>query len=543
MSRVASLAFLLLLSAPLHSQDPRLQVPSSADQKKAEKLIKRLYQAEFRSRDPERQKRFAKDLVTQAEDPTNDAVSRYVLLREARDLAVGGRDLDFALEVVARLAKLFAVDALQMKAEVLSSARKGIRTPEEAAALAGYLLDAAGEALTAGDHDAALSLARDAERTAKIARDAALLARARKRLKEIPELKREADATAKVDLSTAIDVGDQTGNLNVGRYLCFVKGDWEKGLEYLLWAGDKRLQAVAEQELAPPADTASRLAVADGWLELARKQRSALQSSRCESRGLHWYQTALAEAKGLAKIEVERKLNELYRKGAPGRRLLLGPGLLGAWNLDEGRGASVLDASSRGNRGTLRNMDALKSWVEGDAFARSALQFDGNDDYVKIDGDATWNRIDKALTVAAWVYLTEEREGTDSVVSRQHRDSDEQYFHLGINDRELVGHLYTSDGETTLDGNTPEVPVRKWVHLALTFDGTTGRLYMDGKEVYSEGVTGTFPDDKNPVIIGGNEDSDEDDAQECFPGRIARVRIFNRALSGAEVSALKLRGR
>ena len=60
--------------------------------------------------------------------------------------------------------------------------------------------------------------------------------------KDIEEL-REAQATL------AKDPKDPQANLVVGRYLCFTKGDWKKGLPLLALGSDETLKGLAEQEL------------------------------------------------------------------------------------------------------------------------------------------------------------------------------------------------------------------------------------------------------------------------------------------------------
>ena len=73
--------------------------------------------------------------------------------------------------------------------------------------------------------------------------------------------------------------------------------------------------------------------------------------------------------------------------------------------------------------------------------------------------------------------------------------------------------------------------VGQWAHVAATFDGTTGRLYVNGVEVGS----GPFNLGNNPAAqmrIGSyNDDSP------TYNGDIDEVRIYNRALTPEELSA------
>src|SRR5262249_25047021 len=74
------------------------------------------------------------------------------------------------------------------------------------------------------------------------------------------------------------------------------------------------------------------------------------------------------------------------------------------------------------------------------------------------------------------------------------------------------------------------LPVNTWTHLAGTYDGTTLRLYVNGTLVASQAASGTITTSTGAVRLGGNAVWGE-----YFRGRIDDVRIFNRALSQAEV--------
>ena len=76
-----------------------------------------------------------------------------------------------------------------------------------------------------------------------------------------------------------------------------------------------------------------------------------------------------------------------------------------------------------------------------------------------------------------------------------------------------------------------------WHHLAYTYDGTTHILYIDGVEQAtstSVGQTGTV----TSVQIGAASNYSE-----YFNGRIDEVRIYNTALTAAQISALYNQGR
>jgi hypothetical protein len=65
------------------------------------------------------------------------------------------------------------------------------------------------------------------------------------------------------------------------------------------------------------------------------------------------------------------------------------------------------------------------------------------------------------------------------------------------------------------------------------------RLYIDGVEIGSQPLTGRILVDDNPVTIGGEENGSESRVVDGeFDGRIDEVRLYNRALSAAEIQAI-----
>lgn len=93
-------------------------------------------------------------------------------------------------------------------------------------------------------------------------------------------------------------------------------------------------------------------------------------------------------------------------------------------------------------------------------------------------------------------------------------------------------------GGGTFDSSTQHTDGRRanavdrWTHLALTYDGVRLRLYVDGTRVSSRALTGTILRTSDPLWIGGNRPYGE-----YFKGVIDEVRVYDRALSPAEVNA------
>ena len=76
------------------------------------------------------------------------------------------------------------------------------------------------------------------------------------------------------------------------------------------------------------------------------------------------------------------------------------------------------------------------------------------------------------------------------------------------------------------------LPVGAWSHLAMTYDGSRCRLFVNGVQVASLPQTGAIAPSGSPLWIGGNSPYGE-----YFSGRIDEVRVYRAALSQAEIQA------
>ena len=88
----------------------------------------------------------------------------------------------------------------------------------------------------------------------------------------------------------------------------------------------------------------------------------------------------------------------------------------------------------------------------------------------------------------------------------------------------------TFDGTIRHASGTTAVPVNRWSHVALTYDGATLRLYVNATQVASRGTTGSIQTPGSPLWIGGNRPYGE-----YFRGLIDDVRVYDRALRRDEI--------
>ncbi|MBB4935992.1 hypothetical protein FHR32_000297 [Streptosporangium album] len=200
------------------------------------------------------------------------------------------------------------------------------------------------------------------------------------------------------------------------------------------------------------------------------------------------------------------------------------PGLVAAYGMNEGTGASVADSSGKSNTGT--GVDT--NWASAGKFGK-ALSFNGTTSMVTI-GDAPSLRLTSGMTLSAWVKPTSVT-GWRTVAMKDLSSGDGAPYGLYASDRDVpAGWLLTTEGEQVSPKGTTALPINTWSHLALTYDGATAKLYVNGTQVDQLAVTGDFIDDGGDVHIGGNKAWGE-----FFSGLIDEVRIYNIAQTAAQI--------
>ena len=321
--------FLFMTVQPAFPQQERLPTPPDAAQQEALALIKEVYGDEYAKAKTDKQKQaLAKKLLGKALE-SRDTTSRCVLLRASRDVATNGGDGQTAFQAIDEMDRVFRVDAVKMKASVLNSLSKKARLPADRKSIAEQALPLVDQAIARDDFELADDLTEMALTEARKARDGELVKKIAARKKELGEIVK-AHAEAKVAAKTLEDnPTDPAANLVVGKYRCFVRGDWDNGLPMLALGSDATLKALAVKELREVQKATERVALGDAWWDVAEKDKG---TAKTRERAIHWYRTALPGlTTGLVKAKVEKRLSitetpltALAGTGQPNRTKLVG---------------------------------------------------------------------------------------------------------------------------------------------------------------------------------------------------------------------------
>ncbi len=151
-----------------------------------------------------------------------------------------------------------------------------------------------------------------------------------------------------------------------------------------------------------------------------------------------------------------------------------------------------------------------------------AYQFDGEDD----NGYAlqTYN-VNSEFSVETWVYLIGEQK--TPIIYQIDEDTNEDFAVFVEN-----GLAYFRiDGNEVNSG--VKIPIFQWVHIAGTYDGTTPKFYLNGKEVTEPGDPSLVPelDGPNAGVYVANSD------EGALRGLIDEIRFWNIAIESKHMNA------
>ncbi len=293
----------------------RLEPPSPTAMKEAENLVKELFKEGYAKRDPADRRAFAARLLTQARETKGEDAVRFVLLRESRNMAVLGEDLQTALAAAEETARIFLVDELELKGQVVGTAAKAAKRPEMAKKVAETGLGLADEALGADKYETAMELASKAESAARTAKDLGSLRRAQDKREEIEEARKDHARAKAAEKVLEENREDPEANLALGKYLALVKGDWGKGLPLLAKGADPILKDAAGKDLGNPTECKERAEAGDLWWEIGEKEKRGVIRERLRDRARQWYERALGGLAGINKARVEKRLLESGAQG------------------------------------------------------------------------------------------------------------------------------------------------------------------------------------------------------------------------------------
>lgn len=192
-------------------------------------------------------------------------------------------------------------------------------------------------------------------------------------------------------------------------------------------------------------------------------------------------------------------------------------GLVTWWKFEDGSGTTVADASGAGNSGTITGSP---TWVSGRT--GQALQFSSSGQYVSrtVSASAT------VYTVSAWIQYNGSVPISSIKVAFSYGSGSSGTIWMGYASN---GRLAVSNSSVDLTSSTV-VNDTNWHHVAVVVSGGTMTGYADGALLGSQSIVSR---PGNTLKVG-----DYTSSGFAFTGKVDDVRVYNRALTAAEISTL-----
>ncbi len=197
---------------------------------------------------------------------------------------------------------------------------------------------------------------------------------------------------------------------------------------------------------------------------------------------------------------------------------------------------NLTDGSGNGHNGTLAGDANLPvKYVTGPAGFGQALLFDGGQSGHQFVELGTFNpsAATDQLSIALWAKWDGPSDYWQSLIAKRHSGAWDRnimmwYFEL---ERNAWDVRFYREGSGVATGKL--LQVGQWTHLAVTFDGTTARIYFDGALI-DEGSFSFGNDTEAPMHIGATSEA----GGNPFNGALDEVRIYDSVLSQTDIAKL-----
>jgi hypothetical protein len=301
------------LPPPSSLQEGRLPVPGKTSTAQSRKLFKEVFSEQLKDRSVPARRKLAQALLNYAEKAKDAPADEFVLFTGAIEAAEEGASLRLSFSAAEKLAKAFDVDEFATKVEAAAKVWSAPATPAAPTASVANVqstFDLIDQLAREDDFAAAMALEASLQRAAGSIRDSELKSAVKNHLHDLGSI-REARERLGPGLEKLKQLPDDpAGNFAVGAYLCFTRGQWEKGLPFLAKGDDAVMKALASAEVRGNDDSVAVAKLADGWWDAAAKMAGSKRTAVLQHAAA-LYRKSVDGLSGLRRLSIEKRLNDI----------------------------------------------------------------------------------------------------------------------------------------------------------------------------------------------------------------------------------------
>lgn len=284
--------------------------PTESEHKASAAAVKQIFKEDFAlARTSPQKSDLARKLLESAMREGTSPADCHALLSMTKDLAIEAGDVPIGLEALSLLASEFPSDADSVMTKSLPRLLRVFPKDGNAVPVIENLLALVDEAIDDNRYDLAKSILTQSQLLAARTKEAELAARLTAQLSELRRTEQLAGAFAAAQENLAKNPDDAGAHLVVGKFLCFVNGDWEAGLKHLAAGDDAALAGLATREISPEANAEQ---VAEGWWNVGEKEQGA-NRDQILAHAAEWYRKAGDSLTGLAKARAEKRIEQVEK--------------------------------------------------------------------------------------------------------------------------------------------------------------------------------------------------------------------------------------
>jgi len=179
--------------------------------------------------------------------------------------------------------------------------------------------------------------------------------------------------------------------------------------------------------------------------------------------------------------------------GPCGPAVVPSPDLVAWYGFEDSTNPQVVDLSSYGHHGTPST--GVQRGVTG-RFCKG-VRFDGSLSHIDIPYSSDLD-ISGDITIEAWVFLDAPNQ-TNRMLVRKYLQ-----YQMSVSVVPEPNLLEFYSQPLGFARTTQQVQFGKWIHAAVSHDGTTARLYIDGQLKDAVPFAGSLPSNTNSLKLGGD---------------------------------------
>ena len=169
--------------------------------------------------------------------------------------------------------------------------------------------------------------------------------------------------------------------------------------------------------------------------------------------------------------------------------------------------------------------------------AQGSAEFNGTSDYIDTGLTGSEFPID-TFSFSFWLYM-DALTSTQNIVSIDKSDAGTLaafYVKILTGTQQFRFDVVNSANAAKVAQTTQTFNTNEWYHLAGTFNGTDIKLFVNGSNDGNGTFTGTLPTPTGNMAIGASYYNGS--LVDWWPGNLANVAIWNRALSSDEINSV-----